>query len=336
MRTTLDELVGRKVLLVASTGGHLHQLNRLVPRLGVSPDSEWLTFDTPQSRSLLEGKTVHYVPYVAPRDWRNMVRAWWRTRQLRREFDVAVSTGAGLALSVLPSMLLHRRKAVFIESISRVNGPSVTGRVLAKLPGIGLFAQHAWAIGPWQQGPSVLSTYAAQLPAVRAQLPEPRRIFVTLGTIKPYRFDRMVELVKDYVDARPGVEVRWQLGATVRDDLPGEVYPEMGSVEFRESIDWADVVVAHSGVGVAMGILEAGKVPVLLARELELQEHVDGHQRQIFGYLLERGLAADAQQVFRSPQELARVAATTVRCADQLEDADEVAEVADTTVSSMG
>ena len=92
MRTRLDDLRGKKVLLVASTGGHLFQLTRLAPRLGLSPDSEWVTFDTPQSRSLLKGKVVHHVPYVAPRDWKNIVRAHHQTRNLRHDFDATLST----------------------------------------------------------------------------------------------------------------------------------------------------------------------------------------------------------------------------------------------------
>lgn len=313
MRTTLEDIAGRKVLLVANTGGHLHQLTKLVHQLGVSPDSEWVTFDTPQSRSLLDGQTVHYVPYVAPRDWRNILRAWWQTRRLRRDFEGAVSTGAGLALAVLPAMLLKNRRVVFIESISRVHGPSLSGRILARLPRIGLYAQHGWASDPWKLGPSALSSYQADEPAQDAELPQPRTIFVTLGTIKPYRFDRMVDLVKGYVESHPGTQVRWQLGVTDRDDLPGEVFTEMRSAQFKESIEWADLVVAHAGVGISMNILDAGKIPVLLAREVERGEHVDAHQRQIFDYLVERGLAADAEQVFAHPEQLPRVAATTVQ-----------------------
>lgn len=312
MRSTLDSLSGRKVLLVASTGGHLYQLCRLAPRLGFSPDSEWVTFDTPQSRSLLAGQTVHYVPYVAPRDWKGILRAWWHTKRLYRQFDGAVSTGAGLALGVLPNMAAHGKPAVFIESISRVKGPSVSGSILARMPKVGLYAQHGWARSPWKQGPSVLSTYQAHQAEPGAECSGPLKIFVTLGTIKPYRFDRLVDLVKDYVERYPDAQVRWQLGVTTRDDLPGEVQAEMSNDGFTEAIDWADVVVAHSGVGVCMSILDAGKTPVLLARQVEHGEHVDGHQHQIFDYLVKRGLAADAHTALASSEELARVAATTV------------------------
>ena len=50
-------LVGRKLLLCASTGGHLWQLDRIARAFDVSDDSLWVTFDTDQTRSLLEGPT---------------------------------------------------------------------------------------------------------------------------------------------------------------------------------------------------------------------------------------------------------------------------------------
>lgn len=55
----------RTALLVASTGGHLEQLKRLEPRFAPAFDqAAYATFDDPQSRSLLAGRDVHFVPYI--------------------------------------------------------------------------------------------------------------------------------------------------------------------------------------------------------------------------------------------------------------------------------
>ena len=62
-------------LLVASTGGHLKQLHQLYRRLdGVAGPLRWATFDTPQSRSLLEGEDVDFVHFVGGRDPANVAR----------------------------------------------------------------------------------------------------------------------------------------------------------------------------------------------------------------------------------------------------------------------
>lgn len=298
-RSTLDELSGRHALLVASTGGHLTQLARLAPGLGLHPDSPWLTFDNPQSRSLLAGKRVIHVPYVAPRDYAGIMRAARIAQPVLRDVDAAVSTGAGLALAVLPQVALTTNKpAIFLESISRVVGPSLSGRILSHVPRVGMYAQHgSWLKPPWRQGPSVLAGYEV-LPTE----PQPvRSILVTLGTIRPYRFDRLVDAVKGYASQHPEVEVLWQLGATTRDDLPGRVVEQLGDSEFALAIAECDVVVAHSGVGVAMNILDTGRVPLLLARRQDFGEHVDDHQQQILDYLGVRGLALDAASALHDP-----------------------------------
>ena len=57
--TMSDARDERRTLLVASTGGHLEQLMRLHERLRpASNETEWVTSDEPQSRSLLSGQRV--------------------------------------------------------------------------------------------------------------------------------------------------------------------------------------------------------------------------------------------------------------------------------------
>lgn len=295
MRSRLEDLEGRRVLLAASTGGHLAQLYRLAPTLGVDASSPWVTFDTPQSRGLLAGQEVHYVPYVAPRDYRGAARAAQQIRPLLRTVEGALSTGAALAVAVLPQARLMGKPAVYLESISRVNGPSLSGRILQRSPALGLYAQHSsWVKEPWKVGPSVLSTYATRRRTVEVA---PRRLLVTLGTIAPYRFDRLVDTIKAFVVSRPEIEVLWQLGCTERDDLPGRSVDHLKNGEFADALLWADVVVSHAGVGTAMEILDAGHVPVLMARQRQRAEHVDDHQQQILDYLLARGLAFDASMI---------------------------------------
>lgn len=308
-RWALDDLRGRRVLLVASTGGHLTQLTRLAPRLGIDPDSPWVTFDTPQSRSLLAGKLVQHVPYVHPRDWRGIITATRIVLPWLAHVDGVVSTGAGLALAVLPHSA-RTMPTIYLESISRVQGPSLTGRMLARLPHIGMYAQHTgWLRAPWQPGPSVLTLYRTEVMAA----PRPvRRIFVTLGTIRPYRFDRMVDTVLAFAARHPDAEILWQVGVTTRDDLPGRVVTQLGDAEFGEALASSDLVFAHSGVGVAMNILDRGHVPVLMDRRPESGEHVDGHQREILDYLVGRGLAVEASMIATDDAVLQRVLATRV------------------------
>ena len=291
MRSTKNGTpANKKMLLVASTGGHLAQLVRLSPGLGASDDSLWVTFRTPQSESLLAGKRVEYVPYVRSRDFRGALQAAWIIRAiLRRErFDLAVSTGAALAVSALPLAKLSGVETLYIESVSRVEGPSLSGRIIAATRAAKLRTQHVgWSSKRWQLHPSVFSTYRS-VEKVGTDSPS---LFVTLGTIEGYRFDSLVDqiLASGLADER----TVWQLGFTTgRVDLPGEVHQQVSAAEFATHARNADVVVTHAGVGSFLGLMELGIYPVLVTRSKSRGEHVDDHQHQIARLASTLGIAA--------------------------------------------
>src|SRR6476661_5248015 len=93
-------LAGQKCLLVASSGGHIAQLNWLAGDAGVHEDSLWVSFRTPQTEALLAGRRVEWLDYVPPRGFRELGPASRRIVSLlaRERFGTALSTGAGVAL----------------------------------------------------------------------------------------------------------------------------------------------------------------------------------------------------------------------------------------------
>ena len=107
-------------LLVANDGGHIMQLHTLRPRLDLQ-DVVWVTPRTPQTESLLAGEVVHWVEPSPPRDLRAVLRNAARCRALFERYDVSlvVSTGAALALSVLPLARMRNIETVYIESATR-------------------------------------------------------------------------------------------------------------------------------------------------------------------------------------------------------------------------
>lgn len=273
-----DGTPGRKMLLVASSGGHIAQLVRLAPGLGASDDSVWVSFDTPQVRSLMVGRRVVYVPYVRPRDIRGVLRAAGTMRALlkKEKFDLVVSTGAAVAIAALPLAKAAGIPRLYIETVSRVNGPSMTGRIVDRFRLAETRTQHPhWAGGHWGNHPSVFTTFERYDKARGTD-----RLFVTLGTIEGYRFDALVDAVLSTGLANENTV--WQLGFTTnRSDLPGTVYQETSAAQFEEFATSADVVISHSGVGSILGFLELGIYPLIVPRRLSRKEHVDDHQTQI-------------------------------------------------------
>jgi len=286
------DFAGGRVLFVASTGGHLTELHRLSTAMGAAADSRWVTFDSEQSRSLLRDSDVSYVPYISPRDLRGTIEAIARLRRIMAETRpvAVVSTGAAVAVSAFVAARLRGIPCHYIESVSRIDGPSLTGRMVAGLRLASLRTQQAaWAGGRWLPYPSVLSEYESVPDRTGAGSGGPLKLFVTLGTIRPYRFDALVDavLATGLTDAR----TVWQLGATTRDDLPGRSVTTMSAQEFRACAQEADVVITHAGVGTAIDLLADGVYPLVVPRRRDYDEHVDDHQNQIAALLRDQGLA---------------------------------------------
>jgi UDP-N-acetylglucosamine transferase subunit ALG13 len=284
-----DPVPGRQ-LLVATTGGHLAELVRWAPKVGADPDSLWVTFESPQSESRLQGRRVLYVPYVAPRDLRQTTKAFgilmreidWRSEG----FTSAVSTGAALGLAGLAAARLHHIPSFYIECGCHVERPGLTGRLLGLHPGINRSCQYKhWARGGWKYRGSLLDDFAP-IPKRQAEHP---RLFVTLGTIRPYRFDAIVDAVLStgLADDR----TVWQLGTTTREGLPGTAVSELSRGDFDDCARTADVVVTHAGIGTVLDLLDMGVYPVVVPRRAKRSEHVNDHQLQIAELVKARGIS---------------------------------------------
>jgi UDP-N-acetylglucosamine transferase subunit ALG13 len=286
-------------LLVSSVGGHLTQLHRLLPRLrGIDDERRWVTYDTPQSRSLLRGEDAVFLDYAGPREAKTLLRHAQTARRMLREerFQTAVSTGSGIALSFLPAAALRGASCHYIESFTRSDGPSLTGRLLRHVPGVAVYTQYAsWARSPWRYGGSVFDAFAPLAP-VGGEV-EIRRAVVTLGTMRDYAFRRLVDRALAILPI--DVEVLWQVGCTDVSDLPIDACHEIPAEVLQTAMREADVVIAHAGCGSALSALDAGKKPVLVARRESYGENVDDHQELLAGELAARDLA-----VVRTVEEL--------------------------------
>jgi UDP-N-acetylglucosamine transferase subunit ALG13 len=291
-------------LLVASTGGHLEQLIRLRER--ISPPSaavEWVTTVGEQSRSLLAGEVVHDLRYVAPRHGHVVLANLPAADRLLRGRPVArvVTTGSAMALSVLLAARARRIPCHWVESSARATGPSLTGRIVSRIPGMNLYAQYpGWAGGRWSYRGSVLDEYeAAPRPAPPSGRAE--RVVVTFGTMRTYGFRRAAEAVVRVLPEvlAPGAQVLWQTGVTDVAGLPIDAREVVSAGELRAAAAQADLVIAHAGVGSALTALDVGRAPVLLTRRAQFAEMVDDHQLMIAAELAGRGLA-----VSRDPDEL--------------------------------
>lgn len=306
-------------LLVANDGGHLQQLHSLAPRLPLPEQRLWVTVDSPQARSLLAGERVEHLAGSRPRDVVTAARNAARARRLFGEHDVevAVSTGSSLAVAVLPLAVAHRVETVYIESATRIDGPSAAGRLLALLPPVRALTQHeGWADARWRYRGSVMDGFARERGAGTAVGGAPlQRVVVSLGSSGFYGFRRLLERLVEVLP--PGVQVLWQTGSTDTTGLPIDARPAVPSAELRAAVAAADAVVCHAGTGSVVVALENGKLPVLVPRRAARGEHVDDHQEQIAAWAASRDLALVREADVVDLDDLQEVAASrVVRVAD--------------------
>lgn len=288
-------------LFLATTGGHLQQLDFLAPRLPPDGDEVWVTDENEQSRSLLRGRPVEFVPYVGVRAAADVARCVPTAHRLWREYGVTrvVSTGSGIALGYLPYLASRRVACHYIESATRVSGPSLTGRVLRAVPAVHLYAQYRrWAGRRWRYRGSAFDGFEVR----RVPLPagdRPLRVVVTVGVAPEYGFSRLLDHLVPLLAADGDlaaatgrrVEVLWQTGTTPTGHLPITAVPFLPMGRLRDAVAGADIVVSHAGTGSALVALFAGRWPVLASRSAAHGEQVDDHQAELAAQLHEQGLA---------------------------------------------
>jgi UDP-N-acetylglucosamine:LPS N-acetylglucosamine transferase len=143
------------LLLVCSTGGHLLQLVALREVWQDFPRT-WVTFDKSDARSLLAEERVVYAHGPTNRNIPNLLRnlrlAVCLVRELRPR--VVLTTGAGVAVPFVWVGRLFGARAVYVESFTRIEQPSLSLRLIAP------FADRVYA----------------QWPELRAEVPKARSL----------------------------------------------------------------------------------------------------------------------------------------------------------------
>lgn len=126
----------KKVLLAASSGGHLDEISNL-DLLGEHHEVILLTEKTSCGVSSWY-QHVYYVPQVNRKEWlcipKLLLNAFRSLRLMCREKpDVVISIGALATIPVCLIAKLMRRRVLYIETFARIDSPSLTGKLLYKI-----------------------------------------------------------------------------------------------------------------------------------------------------------------------------------------------------------
>lgn len=119
-------------------------------------------------------------------------------------------------------------------------------------------------------------------------------VFVSVGT-DHHRFDRLLATIAKWAQSHPEVAVLAQTGHTPP--------PEgLDAVAFMDRADLgatfarATAVVCHGGPSTIMEARAAGHVPIVVARDPDRGEHVDGHQMRFVSQISGQGIIAAVQE----------------------------------------
>lgn len=307
-----------RALFVCSTGGHLSELLHWTQRITPTPTERiWVTHDRANAADITRfdpAATVVHTPPIEPKQAGAAAAAIGPAVRLIRSLraEMVVSSGAAIAVPFAIAARVTRVPFRYVESATRVTGPSLTGRIvnrlargccLAQVPVDPADRSSAWR--GWLNAGSVFDRFAVH-PAAAAG--PPRRIVVALGTQSNFGFRAAVEAVcraVERLDPRP--EIVWQVGSTDTTGLPVDnPRAHIPEPELMAELRRADVVITHAGVGLASLGMQAGKAPILLPRRHERAEHTDDHQAELAQFLSARSLASACEAPELTTEHLLR------------------------------
>jgi beta-1,4-N-acetylglucosaminyltransferase len=124
--------MSRPLLIVCSSGGHLLQMLELRDAWA-GFERTWVTFDKSDTRSLLRHERVVHAFGPTNRNIPNLLRnLGLAIRVLREERPAAIlTTGAGVAVPFAWIGRLMRIPTVYVESVTRIEGLSLSAKMIA-------------------------------------------------------------------------------------------------------------------------------------------------------------------------------------------------------------
>lgn len=120
-----------KILIACSSGGHLAQALALKP-WWERHQRLWVTGPTADADLKLQHEKVLHCHYPTQRNIPNLVRNTALARKVLREYrpDVVFSTGAAVAVPFLLQAKGVGARSIFLETVDRIEKPSLTGRMV--------------------------------------------------------------------------------------------------------------------------------------------------------------------------------------------------------------
>ncbi len=120
-----------KLALVASSGGHLFQLSSL-KNFWSEKEHLWVSFQTEDAKYLLKDEKVYWAFFPTNRSIKNLLKNFYLAFKILKNEkpDAIISTGAAIAVPFIIAGKLFGIKTLYLESITRSEELSLSGRLV--------------------------------------------------------------------------------------------------------------------------------------------------------------------------------------------------------------
>ncbi|MDT2877633.1 glycosyltransferase [Lactococcus lactis] len=114
-------------------------------------------------------------------------------------------------------------------------------------------------------------------------------IFVTVGTHEQ-PFNRLIQKIDELVrDGEIEDDVFMQIGYSTYEPKYTKWKKIIGYDEMSDYLMKSDVVITHGGPSTYMQVLQNGKIPIVVPRREEFNEHVNDHQLWVSKQVIDKG-----------------------------------------------
>ncbi|MCK4859828.1 MAG: hypothetical protein KAS87_04650, partial [Candidatus Omnitrophica bacterium] len=277
-----------KICLACSSGGHLAQMMELKEVYG-RYNHFFVTYRSADTIELAEKEKVYFL--TAPRRrnpalvMQNFLHSLWIF--IKEKPDIVLTTGAGVALPMCYIAKLYRKKIIFIESFSRVEKPSLFGRLVYHIANLTI-VQWEPLLKYYKEAKYGGPIFNFSGDNVDKKIIK-NRIFVTVGTFST-GFDRLlkeIDLLIEKLIIRKKVIA--QIGSTKYQPKNYEWFRFASKEVFWDTMKESKIVITHGGVGSITDALKFNKRTIVVPRRKEFGEVVNDHQLEITRELERQG-----------------------------------------------
>ena len=272
-----------KIALVCSHGGHLTEMLYIMDALGFKGhDIFFITYDSDRTRVL------EYRKYLFKNFGEKKVELLKSipnilNLMIKERPDIIISNGAEIAIPFFYLGKFLRAKTVFIECYTRIDEPTITGKLVYPVSNkfLVLWPEMLTKYGKKARYYGGLFTVSESKNIVQNE--KENMIFVTVG-MHFQGFDRLVKKM-DEISSKTNMKVVMQIGNTQYKPKNAEYFDFKNYEEVKELMRRSKIVICPGAMS-AIDSIVLGTPVIIVPRSKEQNEVINDHQT-IFAKKLE-------------------------------------------------